>query len=71
MWEFGKRIKWFYDDDVTVINSGGEADLNCVDFFKEDISAQGFVEGSSFEKPEEFDYHIDRVTELINEQMSE
>ena len=71
MWEFGKRIKWFDDEDIEVINNGSEADLNCADLFEEYMSVQGFVKGSSFEKPEEFDYHINRVTELINEQMSE
>ena len=60
MWEFGKRIKWFDNEEVDVINS--QQIENVINLFKEEASAQGFVEGSNFMKPDNFDEEINRVS---------
>jgi hypothetical protein len=63
MWEFGKRIKWFDNEEVAVINSQ-QLD-NIVNLFKEEVSAEGFVEGSNFMKPDNFDAEINRVSDQL------
>ena len=58
LWENGKRVKWFDEQSIKLIN---QRTFDYTTSFTEEESANHARANSTFLKPEDLDFHINKI----------
>ena len=58
LWENGKRVKWFDEQSIKLIN---QRTFDYTTSFTEEESANHVRANSTFLKPEDLDFHINKI----------
>ena len=58
MWEHGKRVTWFEDEEVNKINAGT---YDIASRFKDVASINDYAEGSTFNKPTNLEEELRKI----------
>ena len=64
LWEGGKRVKWFTEEEKDLINSGK---FDVAQFFTEPEKAkEGLKSDATFKKPRDFDSNMNAMKQVLN-----
>jgi hypothetical protein len=63
LWEHGKRVRWFDEKEVALIN---QKQLNINSYFVEEHSDKGLKPNALFSKPANFDTSMAQVKQKLN-----
>ena len=63
LWEHGKRVRWFDDTEVQLIN---KKQLNFTSYFTEEESSKALRPNAVFTRPEIYDRALAQVKKVLN-----
>ena len=63
LWEHGKRVRWFDDTEVQLIN---KKQLNFTSYFTEEESSNALRMNAVFTRPESYDRALAQVKKVLN-----
>lgn len=63
LWEHGKRVRWFDDTEVQLIN---KKQLNFTSYFAEEESSKALRMNAVFTRPENYDRALAQVKKVLN-----